>query len=549
MGRVTTDHSQSGSFLAVLISTLLALCIPSATVGQTVAGNSTTVQGFIRNANGQGLAGAIVYLRGTNATPTLTTRTNAMGDYTFSELSAGTYSLHAEMAGTGEATSDSFVIGEKEARKVDLTISRGESREVPGSASGPPEFFDEPKFTVAGVTDTANSGGHGSDTVRRTGETLAKDTVALTATPQNRLQQSSQAGTERSLREASQREPDSFDANHRLGTLLADSGRAGEALPFLDRASRLNPSNFDNRYALAAAYSAAGQYEKARAEARLLLREKDTADLHHLLADVDEKLGDPLDSVKEYQRAAEIDASEPDLFAWGAELLLHNAIEPAGEVFSKGNRLYPRSARMLIGLGVALYSRGSYDQAAECLYHASDLNPNDPDPYLFLGKMQSLGIVQSADLVGKLRRFAQLQPENALSNYYYALGLWQRRQQSAEASDLAEVESLLQKVVRLDPKLGAAYLQLGILYAERRDFPKAIIAYQNAMEASPELEQAHFRLAQAYARSGDKLKAQQQIQLYEALSTKEAEEVERQRHEMRQFVYQLQGQAAASPPR
>jgi hypothetical protein len=45
---------------------------------------------------------------------------------------------------------------------------------------------------------------------------------------------------------------------------------------------------------------------------------------------------------------------------------------------------------MLAGLGAAWYARGSYDLAAKCLCEASDLNPDDSNPYLFLGKMQGL---------------------------------------------------------------------------------------------------------------------------------------------------------------
>src|SRR5690242_4761638 len=49
-----------------------------------------------------------------------------------------------------------------------------------------PEFFDEPQFTVAGVTDTTSLGGHGSNVVVRTKETLAKDVVALGSAPGTR---------------------------------------------------------------------------------------------------------------------------------------------------------------------------------------------------------------------------------------------------------------------------------------------------------------------------------------------------------------------------
>ena len=117
-----------------------------------------------------------------------------------------------------------------------------------------------------------------------------------------------------------------------------------------------------------------------------------------------------------------------------------------------------------------------------------------------------------------------------------------------DAQTAAQVESLLQKSVRLDPGLGLAYLQLGILYSDRKDFPQAISDYQKAIEASPRLEEAHYRLAQAYRRTGEQSKAQQQLQLYDQLSKQTAEEVERERHEVQQFVYTLRSPASGSKP-
>jgi tetratricopeptide (TPR) repeat protein len=140
-----------------------------------------------------------------------------------------------------------------------------------------------------------------------------------------------------------------------------------------------------------------------------------------LLGDIEEKSGNP-SAVRQYQRAAELDPSEPYFFDWGSELLLHRAVEPAIEVFNKGNRSFPRSARMLVALGVAWYSNGSYDQAAQRLCEASDLNPGDPKAYLFLGKIQSVETMQSECSTERLARFMRLQPENALA-YYYAVNL------------------------------------------------------------------------------------------------------------------------------
>jgi tetratricopeptide (TPR) repeat protein len=193
---------------------------------------------------------------------------------------------------------------------------------------------------------------------------------------------------------------------------------------------------------------------------------------------------------------------------------------------------------MLVGLGVAWYARGAYDLAAQRLCEASDLNPDDAAPYLFMGKMESVEITESTCMAERLGRFATLQPNNALANYYYSLSL-SRRTHPEDTNQLAQLESLLQKAVRLDPKLDVAYLQLGILEGSRGDFAKAITAYQQAIAANPELEQAHYRLAQVYSRTGESSKAQAEILLYERLTKKTAEEHERERHEIQQFVYTL----------
>ncbi len=241
----------------------------------------------------------------------------------------------------------------------------------------------------------------------------------------------------------------------------------------------------------------------------------------------------PLEAVRAFQRAAELDPNETNLFNWGAELLVHHAAAQAVEVFANGHRLFPRSTRTLLGLAVALYSRGDYDQAARRFFEATDLNPSDPEPYLFLGKISSGAITQSDGFAQRLERFAHLQPENAWANYYYAATLAQTSPKARE---------LLEKAVRLDPKLGDAFLLLGIGYADEGNLPKAIAAYQSAIAASPQLEQAHYRLAMAYRKTGQAAKAQEQIELFEQLSRQSAQALERERAEVQQFVFELKHQ-------
>ena len=65
---------------------------------------------------------------------------------------------------------------------------------------------------------------------------------------------------------------------------------------------------------------------------------------------------------------------------------------------------------MSIALGVSWYARGSYDQSAQCLANAFDLAPDNPTPYLFLGKMQNVEGTPPEKSAQRLERFAQLQP-------------------------------------------------------------------------------------------------------------------------------------------
>ncbi len=510
------------------------------------AQESASLGGTIRDAHGKPLAGVTIQLLAQNASSPQTTHTDAQGAYSFAALHGGVYALRAQLAGYGNAEVPSVFVGPKEGKNVDLTL-QAEGPPAPQSDSARrPEFFDQPHFTVSGVTDTTNLGGHGSDTIVRTRETLAKEALSL-----GKASAGGSAATveaERSLRESVQRDPGSFDTNHDLGKLLAESGKERDAIPYLKRASELNPNDYENSYDLALANESAGNHELARSNAQTLLVKYDKAELHHLLADSQEHLGNSLEAVREYQRAAELDPSEGYVFDWGSELLLHHAPEPALDVFAKGNRLFPRSVRMLIGLGAAWFARGSYDEAVQRVCEASDLNPSDSAPYIFLGMMQSVQSASSEKSVEKLHRFVTLQPENPQANYYYAVGLWKRRKGAQDKSSAARVESLLNNAIRLDPNFAPAYLQLGILHSEQREYARAIADYQRAIQADPQMEEAHYRLAQAYRQTGDTTKAAAELQIYDRVAKESAQNAERERHEIRQFVYTLRDQSPAQVP-
>lgn len=344
------------------------------------------------------------------------------------------------------------------------------------------------------------------------------------------------------LRKAVELEPANFDANHNLGEFYARQGHLESAIPYLRRAQELDPSSYPNGYDLALAYMESGKVELARREIHELLGRQDAAELHNLLGELEEKAGDSLTSEREYETAAHLDSSERNLFDWGSELLIHQAFEPATEVFRRGVERYPRSARLQIGLGIALYSRGRYDEAVKAFSLATDLAPSDPRPYLFLAKAYNVSSAEAREVTARLRRFVETNPKNPQARYHYALSLWKGERKAGQGADLDEIEQLLKTAIGLDPRFADAHLRLGILYSDEHRYPKAIEEYREAIKLDPNLAEARYRLGQALVRTGEKAQAQQEFQVYERLHQQEVAEAEKRRAEIKQFVITMKDQ-------
>jgi len=439
------------------------------------------VEGRVQDSQGRPIAGVVVSLEGADAGHPIVSTTNAQGRFRFEAVSAGSYTLHAKLDGYQEGREGPFVLHEHEAKSITLLLEKAQTQGTAKDAPGTVEFSDEPVFTVAGVTDTTALGGHGSDRVLPSSNAVVKDAASLA------------------------REP-----NRQPGAAARDTDYSGPA---------------------------------SEAAIRAMLAREDNADLHARLAEIEESEGRPLEAVEEYQRAAEIQPSEPHVFAWGAELLLHRAFEPAIEVFTKGRRLYPQSSRMLLGLGAARFAQGSKEEAGQIFLEACDLNPADPTPYLFLGRLQATENVEPPGWADRMKRFVSLHPESAMAHYFYAVALMKqiRNQQNFDAA-----ETELKTALKIDPRLGNAYLQLGILRSEREDFPGAITAFQKAVETTPLPDEAHYRLAQVYRRMGEAGKAAKEIELFKQISEQKNKEADRERHEIQQFVYTLRGPTSSS---
>jgi len=538
------------SIIVVLISVLPAVVAAQQPHSQIEKG--VTIQGSVRNSAGQPIADASVSLEQEGTLRNTKTTTTAAGAFVFTALPPGHYLLSAEK------------FGQKSRRIVDLASARGDRKNIDlilpisadtGSNSGVPspsppamEFADKPNFTIAGVTDWTAAGGHGSDGALRTSEDLARETLMLKADgsnnrwPASSVDRSKDSESESRLRAALANAPGSFDENHQLGEFYFHSGRYQESIPLLQAAYRINAAMDDNTYDLVLAYKEAGDFSKALECLRKLQSHKDSADLHRLAGELDERLGDPLAAVHEDELAVHLDPSEQNYFAWGSELLLHRAVWQAVEVFRSGVRLYPKSSRMLTALGTSLFGVSLYDDAALQLCDASDLNPAAPEPYIFMGRIEKEAPAPLPCIQQRLARFLHEQPGSSLANYLYAMAILKRQEQQPDPLALQQVQTLLIKAVKIDSTCVDAYLQLGTLYSSQHDYEKAIGFYTKAIALDPKSGEAHYRLGTAYDRTGEQAKAKEEFALHDEIEKQKAAAVERQRREIKQFLVILQGQ-------
>jgi len=332
-------------------------------------------------------------------------------------------------------------------------------------------------------------------------------------------------------------QPTSYDANHNLGEFYIQTGKIAEALPLLKQAYQANPSAYDNAYDLAMAEFMLKKFDEARTVIQAQLKQKNTGELHNLLGQINEKDGKFVDAANEYEAAAHLDPSEDNLFAWGSEMLLHRTYEPAIAIFQKAAEMYPKSPRILIGLGLALYSRGIYDKAVQALITASDLNPKDERCYLFLSKAYNSSPLQADEVVERFKRYAGLKPDNALAQYYYAMSLWKGKRNGGADANMESIEALLKRSISLDDSQADAHVQLGNLYADQHQYAKSIPEYERALELNPNLSDAHYRLGTDLVHAGQKERAQKEFALYQSLRAEHLAEVQKEHDEVRQFVY------------
>ena len=103
----------------------------------------------------------------------------------------------------------------------------------------------------------------------------------------------------------------------------------------------------------------------------------------------------------------------------------------------------------------------------------------------------------------------------------------------------------MRRLIKKAPAFAEAYNQRAILYFRAGEYQKAIADCETALKLNPDLADGYYRLGQAYVRTGEKDRAQAQFEIYQKVRAQHMADLDKQRAEVRQFVYSAKNSPAA----
>jgi tetratricopeptide (TPR) repeat protein len=325
------------------------------------------------------------------------------------------------------------------------------------------------------------------------------------------------------------RNPQTLSALGQAQLLL---NRPGDAARAFSQAAALAPPGPDLLYNWALALSRSNQTAAAAKVLDRIPADQVSGQSESLAGDVDEKLGDFISAVKHYQKAAQIDPSEANLYAVVLEFLRHWTWDAAETNAAYALQQYPASARLQLALGVAFYGDKRFPDAARVFHGLLEKDPANSMYADVLGR--TCGEIAGGNPdCDTLVIFSNQHPGNPSAAFYAAQQILTRPH---SAADLDEAERLLKRATSENPKLAGAWYQYGLLESERGHWPQCARMLERAIALQPDLASAHYQLANAYAHLGRDSDRKRELALFQTYSRQEKERVDTEVRKMTVFL-------------
>jgi len=172
-------------------------------------------------------------------------------------------------------------------------------------------------------------------------------------------------------------------------------------------------------------------------------------------------------------------------------------------------RQHPNSASVHVLVGEALDGLGKTPEAIAEFEEAVKVSPREPNVHFGLGFLYW----KSHDYDKAAKEFqSELDndPKNAQAMAY--LGDTEMKSGNKE-----KAASLLKQAIHLRSDLRFAYIDLGVLLTEEKDYPGAVAALRKAIALDPKEADSHYRLARALQAMGETKEAEAEFKKVQEL--------------------------------
>jgi len=350
------------------------------------------------------------------------------------------------------------------------------------------------------------------------------------------------------------RDPKSTAAHHMLGKTHFMLGEFVKSTSELELALRLAPKDYDVAYTLGLAYLKQRKLESARELYDKMIEQLgDRPQLRVLTGRAYRETGYLTEAIEEFKKAVSLDTRFPRVHYYlGLTYLLRdgvNRLDDAVAEFKIELAAHPEEFFANYYLGIASTVERNWAVAIGFLRKASEIQPGNADPYYFLGQAY-LGLEKYEEAIEVLRKSIALNPhlqhnDYQVTNAHFRLGqallkvgnteegqkelkiaadlkskAFKRDEAKVEAftnvvqadeqskfPELVLPEGVIGESSPLDEKakqelksseayytkvIGSAHNNVGLLWAERKDFRAASEQFRLAARWDPQLEGINF---------------------------------------------------------
>ena len=486
-----------------------------------------TINGRVSGIGGRAIScGSITLSDHNSGAPVSMVPVASDGTYVIPALKYGIYNLTARCAGY-ESPKSKIVTLASATVVVDLYLKQLSTSNAANSIQRTTHMDaakHPPSFAAAGVSGSINGSGYSSAASSEEASHVMDLVVGLNANHSTTLaptDERADCNREGNLSKAVTSNPNSFEANHKLGEFYLQHGDALGSIDYLQSASRILPENIENYRELAAAYLEAGRYATAIALLQHLLQTNGTdSDLHFLLAKAYAASNMRSEAITEYKLAVTLDTGDQNLFESGIGLIDMGSSDEAKKMFASAVIKCPGSASLWLGLGIAEYLLQQKADAVQSLLRAVDIDPEYLPPYSFLANLSGTSSEADTKIANSLTRLIALHPDSPEAHYDYALALWKRYKQIPNAAATAKIEAQLKLAIAQNPQDADAHYLLGVIDADTGDYTHAAEELSQSVELNPDNAEPHYRLALTYRSLKEADLADRQFKIFEAMRTK-----------------------------